>query len=357
MMKGVLNYLFIVIFASSSRQGQAYQVSPRHRRAPFLNYRNTPDQAEQSPEGAQARSRPSERTAQKIGIASPNGKVKVSNIHQLHTAILDHGHSLRHLESTAEFSSQPILSHQVLDLMAQRFRDKTTPQNRTDHYQLALSIEGGGMRGAVSAGMAAAIASMVLLDTIDVIYGSSAGSVVGAYMVSRQLAVDVYTELLPKAKEKFVCKKRLITSLFANYAEQVLGLPRLYEKPGMNLSYVLDTILPETGLRPLDMESFYYHDRHHQKLRVASSCVDLEGNLHSTCFGTDDFTNQTVSDTGRTGLFACMEASMTVPGATGPPVGITRQRGDNSTSIKAFDAFCFEREFVNEKPVRCDSCV
>jgi patatin-like phospholipase/acyl hydrolase len=42
---------------------------------------------------------------------------------------------------------------------------------------------GGGMRGAVSAGMAAAIAGLGLTDAFDVIYGSSAGSVIGAYMV------------------------------------------------------------------------------------------------------------------------------------------------------------------------------
>jgi len=61
-----------------------------------------------------------------------------------------------------------------------------------DPFHLALAIEGGGMRGAVSAGMAAAIASLGLTDAFDSIYGSSAGSVVGAYMVSRQMCVGTY---------------------------------------------------------------------------------------------------------------------------------------------------------------------
>jgi predicted acylesterase/phospholipase RssA len=82
-----------------------------------------------------------------------------------------------------EFSPDQVLSHGVIELMVRRFKERTTPQNRTDDSTLAIAIEGGGMRGAVAAGMAAAIYSLGFIDSIDVIYGSSAGSLIGAYMV------------------------------------------------------------------------------------------------------------------------------------------------------------------------------
>jgi predicted patatin/cPLA2 family phospholipase len=43
---------------------------------------------------------------------------------------------------------------------------------------LGLAIEGGGMRGCVSAGMAAAIMGIGGMDAVDAVYGSSAGSLV-----------------------------------------------------------------------------------------------------------------------------------------------------------------------------------
>ena len=67
-----------------------------------------------------------------------------------------------------------------------------------------MFVAGGGMRGSVSAGMAAAIATLGLCDAFDSVYGSSAGSVVGAYMFSPQMCVDVYTDFIPTARKLFV---------------------------------------------------------------------------------------------------------------------------------------------------------
>lgn len=87
-------------------------------------------------------------------------------------------------------------NHPVLSLVQERVKTNSTPGNRlpTDDAHLALVIEGGGMRGAVSAGMAAALSTLDLLDTFDSVHGSSAGAIIGAYVVSRQLCTDVYTE-------------------------------------------------------------------------------------------------------------------------------------------------------------------
>lgn len=105
--------------------------------------------------------------------------------------------------------------HPVLSLVRERVLSKSKPGRRVqgsnspsaDIPHLALVIEGGGMRGAVSAGMAAALSTLDLLDAFDSIHGSSAGSIVGAYLVSRQLCMDVYTDIMPASGNKFVSKR------------------------------------------------------------------------------------------------------------------------------------------------------
>lgn len=52
--------------------------------------------------------------------------------------------------------------------------------------KVALCIEGGGMRGCVNAGALAAMQYLGLDDSVDIVYGSSAGSLMGAYFISKQ---------------------------------------------------------------------------------------------------------------------------------------------------------------------------
>ena len=282
--------------------------------------------------------------------------VVVRSVDELRHAILDQQLSLSDtkiveddtvsaaMATSAEES--PLMDHAVRQLIKERYRSKSTPGNRlaTDNSTLAIAIEGGGMRGCVSAGMVSAITALGLSDTIDTIYGSSAGSVVGAYMVSRQMCMDVYVDILPASKKLFVCKKRMITNLASMGLGRFLGKgdtstkkgsnnvqstqpsPSLRERlvgtpPGMNISFVLDGILGEDhGLRPLDIDAFKKNGKH-QKLRVVSSCVDPHtGKLYSRCFGSDDFFHKEETmvraDQKREGIFACLQASMTVPVST-----------------------------------------
>ncbi|KAL3806175.1 hypothetical protein ACHAXA_000691 [Cyclostephanos tholiformis] len=100
--------------------------------------------------------------------------------------------------------------HPVLSIVRRRVETKSRPGRRSidDDSHLALVIEGGGMRGAVSAGMAAALSTLDLLDAFDSIHGSSAGAIVGAYLVSRQLCTDVYTDIMPAAGPRFASRRR-----------------------------------------------------------------------------------------------------------------------------------------------------
>jgi predicted acylesterase/phospholipase RssA len=58
------------------------------------------------------------------------------------------------------------------------------PGQRDDGLRIALSIEGGGMRGTISAGMAYALHELGLTKAFDAVYGASAGAINGAWLVS-----------------------------------------------------------------------------------------------------------------------------------------------------------------------------
>lgn len=313
----------------------------------------------------------------------------VTNVEELRSAALDKNIELkdiafRNVSFVASPASKHIASskstetimdseeyspfdHEVMKLIKKRVKDNSKPGSRAsdDKAHLALSIEGGGMRGAVSAGMASAIAVLGLSDVFDSIYGSSAGSVVGAYMVSRQMCIDVYTDVLTAAKTKFVSKGRLASSLAYNlFDHKVLNRSNMRNNtifsnsldPPMNISFVLDTIMdPEHGLRPLDLKTFGLNDKH-QPLRIVTSAV-RDGKMETHCLGSRnvDFFDRigengevteratTMLSGKRHGLFACLETSMTVPAATGPPLPMLRNKDAHlNIPIRCFDAFCYE---------------
>ena len=350
-------------------------------------------------------------------------KAIVSNIHELREAILDRGLELRDVElqyspppsllssnstsfqhfnkdyapdkSIQNGTDNDIFSHDVLNLLYQRYHSHSTPANRSafDNATLALAIEGGGMRGAVSGGMAAAIVCLGLSNAFDSIYGSSAGSIIGSYFVSRQLYLDVYTDVIPAGFDLFVSKAKIIGDIFRNMFVIMKGgsvkrlngfLLERFKVPrgedvatlqptregGLNISFVLDSIMcPERGLRPLDIESFAHNDEV-QPLRIVSSAVDMEtGMLKSVVFGSkeghfcDGFANVVsggnvssnelypeilsaeADEQGyRRGLWACLGASMSVPGAAGSPfpMDLPSSNGTGTSRHLCFDAFCYE---------------
>jgi predicted acylesterase/phospholipase RssA len=75
-------------------------------------------------------------------------------------------------------------THELLRIIDERLRAGSEPGRRADPYRIALSIEGGGMRGTVSAGMALELHELGMLPAIDAVYGSSAGAITGAWLLS-----------------------------------------------------------------------------------------------------------------------------------------------------------------------------
>jgi predicted patatin/cPLA2 family phospholipase len=71
--------------------------------------------------------------------------------------------------------------HRLADVLMKRAAD---PGRRDDGHRVALAIEGGGMRGTVSAGMALAISELGLLPLFDAVYGASAGAISAAWLLS-----------------------------------------------------------------------------------------------------------------------------------------------------------------------------
>jgi hypothetical protein len=81
-----------------------------------------------------------------------------------------------------------INQHPVLQAIALRRKNGSAPGRRQDNFRIALAIEGGAMRGVVSSGMLAGLEYLGVLPAFDVIYGTSAGAINGAYFVAGQAA-------------------------------------------------------------------------------------------------------------------------------------------------------------------------
>ena len=72
----------------------------------------------------------------------------------------------------------------VARVLRERLRTGSAPGRRADGLRVALAIEGGAMRGTISAGMALAIHELGLVPAFDAVYGASAGAITGAWLLS-----------------------------------------------------------------------------------------------------------------------------------------------------------------------------
>ena len=123
------------------------------------------------------------------------------------------------------------MNHPVLDVLRARLREDSTPGRRSDPYRVAVVMEGGGMRGVVSAGMTAALEGLGLTRCFDLVVGSSAGALNAAALlggVARPAAAMYYTVL---ASKQFVNPVRL-----------------LFGKPALDVRFVLASSDPPPGV-------------------------------------------------------------------------------------------------------------
>ena len=74
----------------------------------------------------------------------------------------------------------------LFGLLQARARERSRPGRRSDPYVVALVVEGGGMRGAVAAGMCVALETAGLLASVDRVYGCSSGALTGCFAAAGQ---------------------------------------------------------------------------------------------------------------------------------------------------------------------------
>jgi len=212
----------------------------------------------------------------------------------------------------------PNLKHAVLELLHERKRKRSKPGARSDKFKVALCIEGGGMRGCVSAGMVAAINELGLRDSIDVVYGSSAGSLIGAYFITGQLpyyGVEVYYDELPTAGKRFIDVKRMIRAMGLGILNPFLLRDKIFRgdmgKPVLNLDYLLRrTAIDE---KPLDWETFEKRQSV-QPLKIIATAMRAE---KSVVFDMEHGHFSNVEE-----MASCMHASCLLPGISGEMMNI-----------------------------------
>ncbi len=183
------------------------------------------------------------------------------------------------------------MNRPVIELLAARVARGSRPPHQ-DGARIALAVEGGAMRGVISAGMVSALESFGLTDAFDVVYGSSAGAINAAYFLAGQatLGTRIYYEDINNAR-------------FIDFSRAVRG------KPIVDLGFLLDDVAVHR--KPLDAA------------RVIASVSPL------TVMATDVDSQQSVAlrnFASARDLVAALRAGATMPVVAGPPQRVAGRR-------------------------------
>lgn len=250
-----------------------------------------------------------------------------------HGDALDHDKLLRSLVVKGDTQiigdpARPDSVHNVVRILHERRRRGSRPGARDDGRRVALAVEGGGMRGCVSAGMVVAIDHLGLRECVDVVYGSSAGTIIGSYFLTAQLphfGPELYYDCLPSAGRDFIDTRRLLRSLGLGLVDprllrDVLTRRRNGGKPVLSLTYLLKDTVERN--KPLDWEKFKKLQST-QPLKVVVSglrsekAIVLDMNDHKSFDTLSQYTDT-------------MYASCLLPGIAGPLMTM-RERGNGQT--------------------------
>jgi predicted patatin/cPLA2 family phospholipase len=182
--------------------------------------------------------------------------------------------------------TEDLRAHPVVQAILRRRDEGSCPGARKDGRRIALLIEGGGLRGVVSAGMATAIEQLGLRDTFDEVHGSSAGAFNSAFLLAGQAAYLATLYQHGFGDPRFVSVARALRG-----------------GPVFDMDYVIDHVWTEQ--RPLRFDS------------IASSRIDLH--FTATDAGTASIVDLADLRTEEE-LRSAMRASGRLPWLAGPPV-------------------------------------
>lgn len=215
------------------------------------------------------------------------------------------------LSSLRRFTADPLLAtasttadqrtHPVVQRLLRRRETESKPGERADGRRIALVIEGGGMRGVVSAGMTTAIEQLGLTDAFDEVHGASAGAFNGAFLLAGQAAY--LAALYPHG---------FGDPSFAGLRQMLRG------RPLFDMDYVIGDVW-----------------RHQRPLRVAEI---LSSGIELHCTATDVASAEIVDLTDlRDGdeIRCAMRASGRLPWLAGPPVEFRGRRWLDATLAEA----------------------
>jgi len=218
----------------------------------------------------------------------------------------------------------PAAAHPVVAALHRRTAQGSQPGKRRDGLKIALAIEGGGMRGCVAAGMAAAVSELGLLSSFDAVYGASAGSLIGAYLLSGQdyrFGCSVYYDDLCRAGPAFIDLRNSLRSLGLGALRVTpTGLKEMFSSrlgtPVLNLDFLLEEVIQRQ--KPIDWDGFSARQAA-QPLRVVASGLHSE---KAVVLGAEEGHWSDLA-----GLAQCMRASMLLPGICGPPITLPSMEG------------------------------
>ncbi|WP_435128209.1 patatin-like phospholipase family protein [Actinacidiphila sp. bgisy144] len=132
-------------------------------------------------------------------------------------------------------------AHPVLEVLRARRAEGSLPGQRSDGAKVALAIEGGGMRGVISAAMLTQLEDYGFKNAFDAVYGCSSGGINAAYFLAGETwyPLSIYYD-------------DLTTKHFVDFARALRRLPIL------GLDYAFDHVMEQ--LKPLDYEAVLRSD-------------------------------------------------------------------------------------------------
>jgi predicted patatin/cPLA2 family phospholipase len=166
-------------------------------------------------------------------------------------------------------------------------------RQRPDGARIALAIEGGGMRGAVSAGMVIAVHELGLTGAFDFVFGASAGALNGVWLLSGNPADGLEPYANP--------------SLIRQYIRRSNALRR---RPVVDTQHLVEHLYEHR--LPLRFDAVLSH-----RVRLHPLATDVET-------GAAVDLEPTIRD--RASLKRALRASTALPLLAGPPVEIGGRR-------------------------------
>jgi predicted patatin/cPLA2 family phospholipase len=177
-----------------------------------------------------------------------------------------------------------VTAPRLIDLLRARAVRGSRPPHG-DGARIALAVEGGAMRGVISAGMVWALEDLHLTHAFDAVYGSSGGAINAAYFLAGQAGVGTTVYFEDINNRHFIDLRRAL-----------LG------RPIVDLGYLLDDVAMRR--KPLAVDRVLAHPT---ALSVIATDVEREAAVTLNGF-------RTPAD-----LFGALRASATMPIVAGGP--------------------------------------